>query len=68
MHVVDELAMRRTGPDWTAILRHGDTLCCQRRPHGVGERAPVRPMQLPREVVSGGEFCANIQTLVSVCE
>ena len=33
-----------------------------------GARAPVRSIQLPREVVSGGEFCANLQTVVSVCE
>ena len=48
--------MRGTGPYWTAILRHGETWCCRRRPRGVGERAPVRPMQLPQEVVSDGEL------------
>ena len=30
-----------------------------------GARAPVRPMHLPQEVVSGGEFCARLQTVVS---
>ena len=60
--------MRGTGPDRTAILRHGETLCCRRRPQDVGARAPVRPMQLPQEVVSGGEFCARLQAVVSVGE
>ena len=34
----------------------------------MGAHAPVRPVQLPWEVVSGGEFCASLQTMVSVCE
>ena len=63
---VDELAMRGTGPDTTSILRHGET--CRRGPHGVGARAPVRPMQLSREDVLGGEFCSRLETVVSVCE
>ena len=33
-----------------------------------GAPAPVRPTQLPQEVVSGGEFCARLQTVVSVGE
>ena len=32
---------------------------------GGGARAPVRPMHLPQEVVSGGEFCTRLQTVVS---
>ena len=47
---VGELAMRGTGPDRTTILRHGKSKCCRRRPHFVGARTPVRPMQLPQEV------------------
>ena len=47
---VDERAMRAT-----VILCHGETWCCRRRPHGVGEPAPVRHMQLPQEVVAEGE-------------
>ena len=31
-------------------------------------RAPVLPLQLPREVVSGGEFCARLLAVVSVGE
>ena len=31
-----------------------------------GARAPARPIQHPQEVVSGGEFCARLQTAVSV--
>ena len=60
--------MRGTGPYRTAILHHGETQCCRRRPHGVGARAPVRTMQLPEEVVSGGEFCARLEAVVSVGE
>ena len=40
---VDELAMPGTGPDRSAILRHGETLCCRRRHHGVGACTQVRP-------------------------
>ena len=43
----------QTGQQYSATGRQ----CCRRRPHGVGARAPVRTMQLPEEVVSGGEFC-----------
>ena len=43
---VNELAMCVTGPDRKAILGHGETWCCRRRPHGVGTCAPVRHMQL----------------------
>ena len=35
---------------------------------GGGARAPVYPTQLPQEVVSRGEFCARIHTVVSVGE
>ena len=42
--------------------------CCRRCPRGVGARAPVRTMQLPEEVVSGGEFCARLEAVVSVGE
>ena len=34
--------------------------------HGVGARAPDH--QLPGEVVSGGEFCARLEAVVSVGE
>ena len=60
--------MRGTGSDRTAILRRRETQWCRRRPHGVGARAPNRPMQVPQEFVSGGEFCVHLQTVVSVYE
>ena len=63
---VDELLVGGTGPDRTAILRHGEAYCCRRRPRGVGAGAIVCPMQLPQEVVSGGVFCARLLKVVSV--
>ena len=33
-----------------------------------GGTRTVRPMQLPHEVVSGREFCARLQAVVSVGE
>ena len=58
--------MHGTGLGRTAILRHGESYSCRRRIHCVGAHAPVRPRQLPKEVISGGEFCACLHTLVSV--
>ena len=46
-------------PPWRVIVLSPSYSLC-------GVHAPVRPMQLPKEVISGGEFCACLQTVVSV--
>ena len=65
---VYELAMCGIYPDRTAILRHGETEYCRRRPRGVWARAPVRPMQLRQDVVSRGEFYALLHIVISIGE
>ena len=55
----------QTGQQYSATERHSavavDIMV-------MGARAPVRPMQFPQEVVSGGEFCVSLHTMVSVGE